>query len=305
MDVYESTPFAVPGLTSMMKVVAGEQHTCALRQDGTAYCWGDPSVLGTANPQLFGPPEPVVGITDAVDIDAFAATTCTSNALGAASCWGNVAYVTCEPLLMLSPQPTPVSGFLPVTHIAAGNKDVCGLNQGNLWCRGRDYCGGLDGGTPAVSPLVEALQGVVSSRVLYAVLVDGTVQCSGENQFGQLGDGTQNSRTVFGPVLGITSATGVAVGGYHACAALKDGSARCWGSNENGEVGTGVPLFTNADTPVAVTGVQGVVSMAAGCDFTCALIFDGSVMCWGGNDFGQLGRGATSLREVTPAPVQW
>jgi alpha-tubulin suppressor-like RCC1 family protein len=51
-----------------------------------------------------------------------------------------------------------------------------------------------------------------------------------------------------------------------------------------------------------VPGLSGVVALAAGSDFNCALTVDERVLCWGGNDSGQLGDGTTKMR-AKPEPV--
>lgn len=79
----------------------------------------------------------------------------------------------------------------------------------------------------------------------------------------------------------ITTAT-LSAGHSHACAIDKAGQARCWGSNADGELGDG--SRTDRDGPVAVQGLPASVAVAAvqaGRGFSCALLQDQSVHCWG------------------------
>ena len=79
-------------------------------------------------------------------------------------------------------------------------------------------------------------------------LSDGTAQCTGRNQFGQLGngDGTFTSSSVPVAVSGLTTATRVATGAEHACALLGDSTVRCWGAGDSGQRGDGT--FNNSST---------------------------------------------------------
>ena len=124
-------------------------------------------------------------------------------------------------------------------------------------------------------------------------LPDGTVQCTGRNQFGQHGNGTFNDSSVLDPVSGITTATRVAAGDEYACALLGDGTARCWGLGESGQRGDD-SFGTFALSPVAVNGLTGAVSLATGYGHACALLADATMRCWGENREGQLGNGTTA-----------
>src|SRR3989442_1528336 len=142
-------------------------------------------------------------------------------------------------------------------------------------------------------------------------LSDGTAQCTGRNQFGQLGngDGTFTSSSVPVAVSGLTAATRVATGAEHACALLGDSTVRCWGAGDSGQRGDGT--FDNSSTvPVAVGGLTGAVTVVTGGYHTCALLGDGTMWCWGRNADGQLGDGtagpqcAQTTGRCSPTPVR-
>jgi len=124
-----------------------------------------------------------------------------------------------------------------------------------------------------------------------AVLGDGTVRCWGWNVNGQLGDGTQNNAGARVAVTGLTNAEAIAVGWSHSCALKDDGTVSCWGLNGNGQLGNGV-IGGSYSTPQAVLGLTGAVAIVAGQLFSCALLEDGTIQCWGGGTGGELGNSA-------------
>ena len=146
--------------------------------------------------------------------------------------------------------------------------------------------------------------------VTCAVTTNSIVSCWGEARYGQLGAGlasaTSNPQAtpVTIPHLGL--AVDVAVGAQHACAITGDTSVACWGTNLSGQLGnaTGVGTSTAFDAQY-VPGLTGVTSIAAGDQFTCAVIggdqaSGGTVSCWGAGTSGQLGNGSTNS---SSAPV--
>jgi alpha-tubulin suppressor-like RCC1 family protein len=95
----------------------------------------------------------------------------------------------------------------------------------------------------------------------------------------------------------------LAAGEAYTCALLSDGTVKCWGSNQHGQLGSGNTDVVGDDElpssvgPVSVTTTPGVFveHLTAGFEHVCALLSDGSVKCWGNNDFGQLGYGNTDV----------
>ena len=133
-----------------------------------------------------------------------------------------------------------------------------------------------------------------------ALLPDGTLSCWGYNEFGQLGNGTTVDTSTAVAVAGITGATAVSAGHHHTCALLGDGTVRCWGANQFGQLGDGTATTDTTPVPVAVGGITTAVAVTTGAYHACALLADGTVRCWGYNEFGQLGNGTTV---DTPSPV--
>jgi alpha-tubulin suppressor-like RCC1 family protein len=200
--------------------------------------------------------------------------------------------------------------------LSTGAVDCWGNNiDGEL---GNGTTGGPDGGlnydTPqAVTGLTDAVSLTSENHGSYcAVLSTGGVNCWGENEFGQLGNGTTggpDGGVNYGEpgydspqaVKGITDAvslTSDSQGSY--CAVLSTGAVKCWGYNYYGEVGhgtTGGPDGAGGyDRPRAVTGITDAVSLSSDGrldESYCAVLSTGAVNCWGDNGSGELGNGTT------------
>jgi hypothetical protein len=146
-----------------------------------------------------------------------------------------------------------------------------------------------------------------------ALLANGTVECWGWNDAGQLGTGSQSPSnsdvplassawTALGPV------TAIAAGGQHTCG-LMNGVVYCLGFNINGQLGdysnsaSLVPEPVNL-LPFTYPGPSTITAKAitAANANTCALIADGSEQCWGYNFYGDLGNNSMTDTNV-PAIV--
>ena len=91
------------------------------------------------------------------------------------------------------------------------------------------------------------------ARSCTTALHDGTVQCWGGNDSGELGDDASVDQVFPLPVAGVTNAVALASGFDHNCALLASGAVVCWGANESGQLGNG--STTDSDMPVAVVGL--------------------------------------------------
>ncbi len=235
--------------------------------------------------------------------------TCFLEATGSVRCWGDNSngQVGDGSSGNARTSPTSVSGIVNAVSVAVGRDHSCALLvNGTVKCWGSNALGQLGTGagsaSSAVPVLVSGLSNVVSiaagSAHTCARKSDGTVSCWGQNNSGQLGDGTLQPR--FAPVgaLGLANAVTVAAGGGHTCAVRANGLVQCWGANDQGQLGLGD--FAARSVPSEVTSVSKITSIAAGNQHTCARRADGEVLCWGSNDRGQFGDGSAANRSFFP-----
>jgi hypothetical protein len=206
---------------------------------------------------------------------------------------------------------------------------ACGVKtDGSVWCWGNNTYGSLGNGdltvTSSTYPLQvatdasgTALTGVTNVQVgdsgytACAITTGGALWCWGYGTYGQLGTGFKNSSPFAVKVVDATStqftgATQLAVSLYHACALKSDSTLWCWGDNSEGQIGVGSSA-TTIPNPTQVTALFSMVSSVATTDTyyydTCASTMDGSVYCWGGNGYGELGNGLMSGMALVPSQV--
>ena len=147
----------------------------------------------------------------------------------------------------------------------------------------------------------------VGGRHTCAILNDNTTKCWGYNSDGQLGVG--NRTDIATPVsvsFGSNKyATDIFAGKFHTCAILNDNSTKCWGANTFGRLGLGTQQGESFyTTPQSVTGLgsQRPLDMGLGTYHTCSVLANNTPMCWGYNNFGELGIGSTTVNSGLSTP---
>ena len=255
---------------------AGSSHTCWVKDDTTLWCWG-----ANYSGQL--------GVGDYNKRD----------------------------------KPTVVMGG--VKKVALGNSHTCALmTDGQVYCWGDDtygQVGSADVSTNTNKPKLVYVAGSANAGNIdlaaggnstCAIVGSGYLQCWGQNDHGQLGIGTNDTKVTPTPVT-VSGTTGgpifnnliaVTMGDYHACANKTDGTIYCWGLNDSGQLGittdnkiTGDKLWPQQ----LFFTTKG--KLTAGERHTCATKNDGTLWCWGLNDKGQLGIG-NNTNQTKPVQVK-
>ena len=298
----KASPVPVTALGSdVVQVTAGDDSTCALKRDGTVWCWGanHNGQLGNGTTTDSSTPTQAAALGSMVAEVATSSSsylTCARKLDGTLWCWGFGNFGDGTGWNGHT-TPTQVTGLgSDVAGVSLGQNHYCARKMdGSLWCWGWNAAGQLGNGSllDSSAPVeVTALGHAVSSvsagmQVTCALKTDGTLWCWG---WGNGGPTPSQVASLGADVVEVS------VGGGHTCARKGDGTLWCWGGNGEGQLGDGSTRYR--DAPVQVTAATGFLHAAAGFDFTCAVQVGAKLSCWGINDFGELGMGTTSIQAV-------
>jgi alpha-tubulin suppressor-like RCC1 family protein len=251
-----------------------------------------------------------------------------------------------------TPGPSLAEGF--GTHvISTADYHTCAvLSDGGAQCWGGNEDGQLGDGTTteratpvdvcatgATAPCTASDDSVLTNIVgiaagyehTCAVTDTGTAKCWGDNEFGQLGNGslldsltpvdvcatgattpcTAGAGNILTGVATISASMGLPLG-YHTCAVMQaNGGVKCWGANNFGQLGDGTEILRKTPVDVCATGatapcggniLTGAADISVTALWSCALTTASGVKCWGNNLRGQLGDGTLTQRN-TPVDV--
>lgn len=314
--------------TNVVEVAAGYVHTCARKTDGTLWCWGDDLLGqvgdGTAGSPRLSPLQVTALGTSVAEVAAGTYNTCARKTDGTLWCWGDNQFGQIGDGTVVRPRPLPLQVMALGTNAAGvvtGESTCSRRTDGALWCWGDNRYSQVGDGTtvtPSATPVQVAALGPGVAEVALGQghtcvrKTDRSVWCWGYNGYGQvtgdgtLGDGASPDQPRRSPVqvavLG-TSVVEIALGWNHTCARKADGSVWCWGNNTKGQVGDGTTALTRR-SPVQVTALgTSAVEVSAGGDLSCARKTDGTLWCWGDNQYGQASGDGTAASPKT-SPVQ-
>lgn len=288
-----------------MAVVAGAEHACVLTTTGAVWCWGRNGwgQAGVNGPTQWDPVQVVVGGT-VTQLAAGGSNTCAVLADNSVRCWGQnnfgqLGTGTADVAAHYTPETVQgIPASFTVASIDIGTGHVCASSaMGEVWCWGRYTYGRLGTTVTSNAPIAtrtETLSGIatdVSAGAEHSCVVVGAgLVCFGRNNFGQSGQPTSTSQfstptamTINGTVLRVSA------GDAFTCVTLNTGAVQCFGNNAAGQLGRGNAVSFDA-TPGVVLGLSsGASAISVGASHACVIESDGDVLCWGLNDFGQLG----------------
>ena len=298
----------------VVQVSAGVGHSIVMLSNGRVMAFGDNTYgqLGDGTNTESWVPVLVSSLSDAVQISAGGSHNVAARADWRASAWGVNDGRLGNGNTNHSNIPVQVLNLFGVRSISGSEThSLALLSDGTVWAWGLNGFGQLGNGTPSfleTSPVqVTGLTGITrvaaGSGFSVALRSDRTVWTWGQNHFGQLGDGTNTSRSIAAPI-GLNGVVAIACGQHFALAVLSpalNGQVWAWGTNENGELGNGSDVASNV--PVQAVGLTNVVAVDAGHNHALALDGNGKVWSWGRNFDGQLGLGTNNWKESQPQEI--
>ena len=140
-----------------------------------------------------------------------------------------------------------------------------------------------------------------------AIMPNGDLYCWGDNEYGEVGNGTTKKQST--PVRVLNDVISVSCSSwsnhFFISAITENGDLYCWGDNEYGQIGNGSNTEKQL-TPVKVLSdvisVSSDVSSVNYSSITAAITKNGDLYCWGSNQYGQTGNGTTE-KQLTPVKV--
>jgi alpha-tubulin suppressor-like RCC1 family protein len=273
------------GSAPVSMIAVGANHSCALLDGGTMWCWGsnNDGELGKGDVNAVNPaPILVPGISGLVQIGLGWDHSCAVVGSGQMYCWGKRDSGQCG------------------TYDGASPEDL--LDPGFVW---DDITGGVMNG---------ALAADGGANHTCALVETDRIRCWGHNGTGQLGDNTTNQQNY--PVYVVNASdpatthedfAAVTTGSAYTCALnSRTEQAECWGANNEGQLGDGTHtqrLMATVVLRASSVALPNVTQISAGYEHTCAVTAGDAALCWGSNSNGQLGVGTGSLREYYANPV--
>jgi alpha-tubulin suppressor-like RCC1 family protein len=327
---------------SIVSIVAGYDHTCALTSDNNIYCWGSDSSgqLGSGVSVGNQPTAVNVDMAGALSgktissIYAGGDTSCALTSDGLAYCWGSDSNGQLGNDITQTSQNSPVAvdmtGVLSgktISSISIGSSHTCAIASDNLaYCWGSDGAGQRGNGATTGSegiPAAVDTSGVLSGKSILsinaggiqtcAIASDNLAYCWGSDTWGQLG----NDVTLASQSSPVAVATGGVMsgltiksisGGYaHTCAVASNNLVYCWGFDSSGQLGDDALLLDEprpvaVDTSGALAG-KSINSISMGWYHSCAMTSDNKPYCWGSDTNSELGNGATTGNQTAPVLV--
>ena len=310
-------------------LAVGSSMSCAVLDNGSLMCWGSDGhgQLGDGG-QMANQvrPNTFVDLPDGrnvVEIHAVRTHACALLDDGAVWCWGygsngelgdgtTNTYSSPTNDVILPAGRTAVS-------IGLGGYHACAiLDDASMVCWGLDNQGqggnGQDDNDPRSTPVGvsfpegrEPVQVDGGEAHTCALMNDGGVMCWGRDHVGQLGDnGTNANQYEPGSNAMLPDgrrATSISMGGHVSCAVLDDGTLACWGENNYGQLGDNTTTRRSVPTLAHLPDNLTVLDVGVNYHSTCVVYANGSMGCWGHDNYGRLANGPNQGHTLLPSVI--
>ncbi len=300
-----SSPTQMGDADDWSVVATGEYHTLAIKTDGTLWAWGlnNRGQLGDGSTDNSSTPKQIGTHSNWAAVSAGYRHSLALKTDGSLYAWGyNGSFQLGDGTNVNRPTPTKISETYDWAAVSAGDFHSLALKtDGSLWAWGQNDFGqlgmGVDDNQPRNIPTQIGSEydwAAVStgSKRTVALKTDGSLWSWGNNQNGQLGDGTTDTISDVRGVptkIGESGWTSISAGVNHTVALKTDGSLYAWGRNEDGQLGMGADDTDSRTSPTQIGDANDWTEIFAGGYHSMALKTNGSLWAWGNNEYGQLG----------------
>jgi alpha-tubulin suppressor-like RCC1 family protein len=242
-------------------------HMCAIKSNGTLWCWGHNDSGQLGNNSTTNAVTPVQVGSDSTWIAGSVGfnSTCAIKSNGTLWCWGDNSYGQLG------------NGSIDASLVPAQS---------------------TQSGVATVS---------VADEHACAVTTAATLWCWGKGTTGELGDGSHLSSSspvqVTGSWTAVTAGQTNPEGSPgHTCALQTNSTLWCWGDSWQGHLGNGT-TSPSRDTPQAVTGGHAWLTSVQTHDSACGILTDLSIWCWGAQNNGVIGVADAPGANPDPLPL--
>lgn len=271
-----------------------DAFACAIRRNGTLWCWGEngEGQLGNGTRDSSMDPVQVGTDSDWEHVRAAQEHACATKTDGTFWCWGNGSDGRFGDSVSESLVPTQIGSATDWELPIVGGRFVCGLKtNGRVECSGRIENTGLPTAGDSSTWRAFDINGLAGRWC--GVKTDGSLWCQGSNLWGESGSDGPPTSLELQRVGDDTDWRSVVASVAHTCALREDGAAWCFGHNMLGQLGIG----NNGIKPTPAQVLQGTsfLDMTLGQAHTCGVSTAGTLHCTGSNLVGLSGHPAEIL----------
>lgn len=264
----EESPYERQPLRNVIRIQAGDQHSLALKADGTVWSWGSNEFgqLGSHGTDMNRLAERVQDLSNITEIASYRSHNLALDQEGNVWAWGENWGGQMSNSLSKTKSPYKVQGLPPIQHISTGSYHSLALDEnGDVWIWGINDFGLRDPQSdnysePIRVPGLSDIEKIASGDAHnLAIDQNGTLWAWGNNSYGEVGTGdSREVITVPEKIEDVESVSEIAAGDQFSIAKTDDGKLYTWGRNQYGQLGDGTTNPQRTPSTVNIKFVEGV-----------------------------------------------